>query len=42
MPLRTDFPLITDPFKYRLMGLVEVDGDALRERASELWGDGIL
>jgi Cyanate lyase C-terminal domain/NMT1-like family len=42
MPLRTDFPLTTDPFKYRLMELVGVYGDALRERSNELWGDGIL
>src|SRR5262249_29992664 len=31
MPLRTEFPLTTDPFKYRLMELVGVYGDALRE-----------
>src|SRR6266511_252639 len=42
MPHRTDFPLTTDPFKYRLMELVGVYGDALRERSNELWGDGIL
>jgi cyanate lyase len=42
MPLRADFPLTTDPFKYRLMELVGVYGDALRERSNELWGDGIL
>jgi len=42
MPLRTDFPLTTDPFKYRLMELVGVYGDALRERCQELFGDGIL
>jgi cyanate lyase len=42
MPLRTDFPLTTDPFKYRLMELVGVYGDALRERCGELFGDGIL
>src|SRR5262252_6744529 len=42
MPLRTDFPLTTDPFKYRLMELVGVYGDALRERSNELFGDGIL
>ena len=42
MPLRTEFPLTTDPFKYRLMELVGVYGDALRERSNELWGDGIL
>ena len=42
MPLRTDFPLTTDPFKYRLMELVGVYGDALRDRCNELFGDGIL
>jgi len=42
MPLRTEFPLTTDPFKYRLMELVGVYGDALRERCNELFGDGIL
>src|SRR5439155_889868 len=42
LPLRTDFPLTTDPFKYRLMELVGVYGDALRERCNELFGDGIL
>ncbi len=42
MPLRSDFPLTTDPFKYRLMELVGVYGDALRERCQELFGDGIL
>jgi len=26
MPLRTDFPLTTDPFKYRLMELVGIRG----------------
>jgi len=42
MSLRTDFALTTDPFKYRLMELVGVYGDALRERCNELFGDGIL
>ena len=42
MPLRTEFPLTTDPFKYRLLELVGVYGDALRERCNELFGDGIL
>ena len=42
MPLRGDFPLTTDPFKYRLLELVGVYGDALRERCQELFGDGIL
>ena len=37
MPLRTDFPLTTDPFKYRLMELVGVYGDALRDRCQELF-----
>ncbi|HYL20933.1 MAG TPA: helix-turn-helix domain-containing protein [Gemmatimonadales bacterium] len=42
MPLRNEFPLTTDPFKYRLLELVGVYGDALRERCQELFGDGIL
>jgi cyanate lyase len=42
MPLRAEFPLTTDPFKYRLLELVGVYGDALRERCQELFGDGIL
>ena len=42
MPLRTEFPLTTDPFKYRLMELVGVYGDALRDQCQELFGDGIL
>src|SRR5258706_4379297 len=42
MPLRTDFPLTTDPFKYRLMELVGVYGDGLRQRCNELFRDGIL
>jgi cyanate lyase len=42
MPLRTEFPLTTDPFKYRLLELVGVYGDALREQCNELFGDGIL
>src|SRR2546422_11147516 len=42
MPLRNEFPLTTDPFKYRLMELVGVYGDALRDRCQELFGDGIL
>src|SRR5439155_24013020 len=42
LPLRADFPLTTDPFKYRSMELVGVYGDALRERCQEMFGDGIL
>lgn len=30
MPLRADFPLTIDPFKYRLLEVVGVYGDALR------------
>src|SRR2546422_459366 len=37
MPLRNEFPLTTDPFKYRLMELVGVYGDALRDRCQELF-----
>src|SRR5258705_7409829 len=42
LPLRTDFPPTTDPFKYRLMELVGGYGDALPGRCNELFGDGIL
>jgi cyanate lyase len=42
MPVRTEFPLTTDPFKYRLLELVGVYGDALRDQCNELFGDGIL
>ena len=41
-PVRTDFPNTTDPFKYRLLEVIGVYGDALRERANELFGDGIM
>src|SRR5262249_25249706 len=41
MPLRTDFPLTTDPFKYRLMELVGVYGDALRHPSTHLFAAGI-
>src|SRR5438876_4116186 len=41
-PAAHRLPLTTDPFKYRLMELVGVYGDALRERCNELFGDGIL
>src|SRR5947209_14259325 len=42
MPLRTDFPLTTDPFKYRLLELVGVYGDALPEHCKELVRDGVI
>ena len=41
-PIRTDFPNTTDPFKYRLLEIVGVYGDALREMANEMFGDGIM
>ncbi|TLY27850.1 MAG: cyanase [Nitrospirae bacterium] len=41
-PVRTDFPNSADPFKYRLLEIVGVYGDALREMANEMFGDGIM
>jgi cyanate lyase len=41
-PVRTDFPNMTDPFKYRLLEIIGVYGDALREMANEMFGDGIM
>jgi cyanate lyase len=41
-PVRTEFPVATDPFKYRLMEIVGVYGDALRSMANEMFGDGIM
>ena len=41
-PVRTDFPITTDPFKYRLMEIVGVYGDSMRELANEMFGDGIM
>jgi len=41
-PVRTDFPNTTDPFKYRLLEIVGVYGDPLREMANEMFGDGIM
>jgi len=41
-PIRTDFPNATDPFKYRLLEIVGVYGDSLREMANEMFGDGIM
>lgn len=41
-PIRTDFPNTTDPFKYRLLEVIGVYGDALREMANEMFGDGIM
>ena len=41
-PIRTEFPITTDPFKYRLMEIVGVYGDSLRDMANEMFGDGIM
>lgn len=41
-PIRSDFPNTTDPFKYRLLEVIGVYGDALREMANEMFGDGIM
>lgn len=41
-PVRTDLPNMTDPFKYRLLEIIGVYGDALREMANEMFGDGIM
>jgi cyanate lyase len=41
-PVRTDFPNTTDPFKYRLMEIIGVYGDSMREQANEMFGDGIM
>ena len=41
-PVRTDFPNTTDPFKYRLLEIIGVYGDPLREMANEMFGDGIM
>ena len=41
-PVRTDFPNTTDPFKYRLLEIIGVYDDALREMANEMFGDGIM
>ncbi len=41
-PVRTDYPITTDPFKYRLMEIVGVYGDSLRDMANEMFGDGIM
>lgn len=41
-PVRTDLPNMTDPFKYRLLEIIGVYGDPLREMANEIFGDGIM
>ena len=41
-PVRSDFPNMSDPFKYRLLEVIGVYGDALRDMANEMFGDGIM
>ncbi|MEC4890115.1 MAG: cyanase [Nitrospira sp.] len=41
-PVRADFPNATDPFKYRLLEIIGVYGDSMREQANEMFGDGIM
>jgi cyanate lyase len=41
-PVRTDYPNTTDPFKYRLLEIIGVYGDSLRDMANEMFGDGIM
>lgn len=41
-PVRTDFPNATDPFKYRLLEIIGVYGDSMRDQANEMFGDGIM
>jgi cyanate lyase len=41
-PVRADYPNTTDPFKYRLLEIIGVYGDSLREQANEMFGDGIM
>lgn len=41
-PVRADFPNTTDPFKYRLMEIIGVYADAMRDMANEMFGDGIM
>lgn len=41
-PVRTEYPIAADPFKYRLLEIVGVYGDPLRAMANEMFGDGIM
>ena len=41
-PVRMDFPNTTDPFRYRLLEIIGVYGEPLREMANEMFGDGIM
>jgi Cyanate lyase len=39
LPIRLESPMTADPFKYRLMEMVGVYSDALRQRMQELFAD---
>jgi cyanate lyase len=41
-PVRGDYPNTTDPFKYRLLEIIGVYGDSMRDQANEMFGDGIM
>ena len=41
-PVRNQFPCTTDPLKYRLLEVIGVYGDAIRDACNELFGDGIM
>jgi cyanate lyase len=41
-PVRADYPNTTDPFKYRLLEVLGVYGDSMRDQANEMFGDGIM
>jgi cyanate lyase len=41
-PVRADYPNTTDPFKYRLLEIIGVYGDSMRDQANEMFGDGIM
>jgi cyanate lyase len=41
-PVRADYPNTADPFKYRLLEIIGVYGDSMRDQANEMFGDGIM
>lgn len=40
-PVRTNYPTVTDPFKYRILEAIGLYGDAMREVFNELFADEI-
>lgn len=40
-PVRTNYPTVTDPFKYRLLEAIGLYGDAMREMFQELFADEV-